>query len=75
MGSLSSNNRNVKYLLCLLHVFSKYAWVKPLRDKNGKTVLNAFFKLVNESNLEPNKLWVDKGKKNLQQTYARMVGQ
>ena len=63
MGSLSSNNRNVKYLLCLIRVFSKYAWVKPLRDKNGKTVLNAFLKLVNESNLEPNKLWVDKGKK------------
>ena len=35
------------------------AWVKPLKDKKGKTVLNAFIKIVNESNCKPNKLWVD----------------
>ena len=31
MGSLSSKNRGVKYLLCAnLLFFTKYAWVKPL---------------------------------------------
>ena len=33
MGSLSAKNRDVKYLLCVIDVFIKYAWVKPLKDK------------------------------------------
>ena len=56
MESLSSKNKNVKYILCVIDVFTKYAWVKPLKDKNSKTVLNAFIKIVNESDHEPNKL-------------------
>ena len=48
--SLSSENRNVKYLSCVTDVFTKYAWVEPLKDKKDKTVLNAFIKVVSESN-------------------------
>ena len=44
MESLSSKNKNVKYLLCVIDVFTKYAWVKTLRDKKGKTVLNVLLK-------------------------------
>ena len=40
MGSLSSENKNVKYLICVIDVFTKYAWVKLLKDKKDKTVLN-----------------------------------
>ena len=40
MESLSSNKKNVKYLLCIIDVFAKYAWVKPLKDKKDKKVLN-----------------------------------
>ena len=47
MGSLSSKNENVKYLLCAIDVFTKYAWVQPLKDKNGKTILKAFIEIVN----------------------------
>ena len=50
MESLSSNNKNVKYLLRAIDVFTKYAWVKPLKDKKDKTVLNAFIEIVNEFN-------------------------
>ena len=42
MGSLSSKNRGVKYFLCMVHVFAKYAWVKHLKDKQVKTFLNGF---------------------------------
>ena len=62
MELLSSKNENVKYLLCVIGVFTKYAWVKPLKDKKGKTVLNYFIEIVNESNRKLNKLWVDQGK-------------
>ena len=47
MESLSSKNKNLKYLLCVIHVFAKYTWVKPLKDKKVKTVLNAFIEIVN----------------------------
>ena len=62
MELLSSKKKNVKYLLCVIHVFTEYAWVKPLKDKKGKTVLNAFMEIVNESYCTPNKLWVDQGR-------------
>ena len=62
MGSLSSKNKNVKYLLCVTDVFTKYAWVKPLKDKKCKTVLNTFIEIINESIRKPNKFWVDYGR-------------
>ena len=39
MEFLSSFNRGIKYLLCGIDVFTKYAWVRPLKYKKGKTVL------------------------------------
>ena len=64
MGFLSSKNKSVKYLSCVIDVFTKYAWVKPLKDKKCKIVLNAFIKIVKEFNRKPNQLrfmeeWLD----------------
>ena len=42
--------------------FTKYAWVKSLNEKKGKTDLTAFIEIVNASNHKPNKLWVDQGR-------------
>ena len=61
MESLFSKNKNIKQL-CVIAIFTKYAWVKPLKDKKGKTVLNAFIEIVNESGRKLNKLWVDQGR-------------
>ena len=59
MESLLSKNENANYLLCVIDVFTKYAWFKPLKDKKGKTFLNAFIETVNRSNRKPNKFLVD----------------
>ena len=59
MSSLSSKNKSVKYSLCAIDVFTKYAWFKTLKDNKGKTVLNAFMEILNESDCKPNKLWND----------------
>ena len=59
MESLSSKNETVKYLFCVIGVLTNYAWVKALKDKKDKTVINAFTEIVNESNRKPNKLWVN----------------
>ena len=62
MESLSSKNKNAKYLLLAIYVLTKHAFVKPFKDKNYKAVLNAFIKIVNESYHKPSKLWVDQRK-------------
>ena len=62
MESLSSINHGVKYLLYVIDIYTKYAWVKPLKDKTKTLVFYGFVALVNESNFKPNKLWVDQGR-------------
>ena len=59
MGSLTSKNKNVQCLLCVIEFFIKYTWVKLSKDEKGKTVLNAFIEIVNESSCKPNMLSVD----------------
>ena len=48
---------------CVIDIFSKHAWVIPLKDKKVITITNAFQKILKESNRKPNKIWVDKGSK------------
>ena len=45
MGSLSSKNRNVKYLLYVIDVFRKHAWVKPLKDKKRQNSPKCFYQI------------------------------
>ena len=44
MQSLSKYNKGFKYLLCAIDLFSKYAWVIPIKDKKGTSIVNAFKK-------------------------------
>ena len=74
MKPQSSKNKNVKYLLCVIDVSTKYAWVKPLKDKKGKTILKDFIEIVNESNCKPNKLWVDQGRKLYNKLMQELLG-
>ena len=54
-------NKGSRFLLCVVDLFSKYAWVAPLKDKKGITIVNTFQKVLNKSDLKPNKIWVDEG--------------
>ena len=58
--SLNKYNKRIKYLLCTIDVFSKYAWVVTLKEKRGITIVNAFHKIISKGR-KPNKVWVDKG--------------
>ena len=42
MQSLSRYSKGFKYLLCAIDLFSKYAWVIPIKDKKGTSIVNAF---------------------------------
>ena len=61
MQSLSRKNKGIKYLLCAIDLYSKYAFVIPLKDKKGISIVNAFDKIIKQSNRKPNKTWVDQG--------------
>ena len=61
MQSLSKKNKGIKYLLCVIDLYSKYAFVIPLKDKKGISILNAFDKIIKQYNRKPNKIWVDQG--------------
>ena len=56
-------NKGFRFLLCVIDIFSKYAWFVPLKDKKGVSIVNAFQKILKESDRKPNNTWVDKGSK------------
>ena len=60
MQSLSKYNKGIKYLLYAIDIFSKYAWVVPLKDKRVISIVNAFQKVISKGR-KPNKIWVDQG--------------
>ena len=60
MQSLSKCNKGIRFLLCAVDLFSKYAWVVPLKDKRGATIVNAFQNIISKER-KPNKIWVDQG--------------
>ena len=61
MQLLSKYNKGIRFLLCVIDIFSKYAWVVPLKDKKGISIVKAFQIILKQSNRKPNKIWVDKG--------------
>ena len=55
MQSLSKYNKGIKYLLlCAIDLFSKYAWVVPLKDKRI-AIVNTFQKIISKGR-KPNKI-------------------
>ena len=50
----------MKYLLCAIDLFNNYAWVTPLKEKRGITIVNALQKVISKGR-KPNKIWVDQG--------------
>ena len=61
MQLISKCNKGVRFLLCVIDIFSKYAWVVPLKDKKGVSIAAAFQSILKQSNRKPDKIWVDKG--------------
>ena len=61
MQLISKFNKGFRFLLCIIDIFSKYAWVVPLKDKEGVSIANTFQKILDNSNRKPNKIWVHQG--------------
>ena len=61
MQSISKFDKGFRFLLCAIDIFSKYAWVIPLKVSKVITITNVFQIILDESTRKPNKIWVDKG--------------
>ena len=49
MQLIRKYNKKNRYLICIIDVFSKYAWVVPLKDKKGTTIVNVFQSILSNS--------------------------
>ena len=56
----SKFNEGFTFLLCVIDIFRKHAWVVPLKNKKGLSIVNVFQKFLDDSKRKPNKIWVDK---------------
>ncbi len=45
-GSLRTHNIGYKYVVTVIDVLSKYAWVEPLKSKTGECLVQAFGKII-----------------------------
>jgi transposase InsO family protein len=58
---ISYDNSGYNYILCVIDVFSKYAWLVALKNKTADTVTNALKEIMKKSKTEPAFLWADRG--------------
>ena len=61
MQLISKFNERFRFLLCVIDIFSKYAWVVSLKDKKCIRIVNDFQKIFKKCDRKPNKIWIDKG--------------
>jgi transposase InsO family protein len=61
MQNISKYNDNFRYLVTCIDVFSKFAWVIPIKNKQAKSVLEAFKIIIENSSRKPNNLQSDQG--------------
>ena len=73
MQLLSRYNREYRFLLCVIDIYSKNTWVIPLKDKKGISIVNAFQKIIVDSKRRPNRIWIDKGSKFYDNSFKKWI--
>ena len=61
MQLISKFNKESRFLLYAIDIYSKYDWAIRLKDKKSITITNALQKILKESSRKPNKIWIEKG--------------
>ena len=59
----SKFNKGICFLLFVIDIFSKYAWVFPFKNIKGIRIINDLQNIINKSGRKTNKLRVDEGSK------------
>ena len=56
MQLIGKYNQGVRFLLCVIDIFRKYAWIVPLKDKKDVGIVAAFQSILEQSNRKANKI-------------------
>ena len=73
MQLISKFNKGFRLLLCVIAIFSKYAWVAPLKDKKGASIVDAFQKILDKSERKKKKIWVNKRSEFLNNSFKKWL--
>ena len=73
MQLISKFNKGFRFLSCVIDTFSRYGWVVPLKNKKGIAIINAFQKILKESDRKPNKICVDKGREFYNNSFQKLL--
>ena len=71
MINIAKYNRGYRYLLTVVDVFSKHAWVQPVKNKTGRAVMDAFAKIL-KGGRKPINLQTDDGKEFYNKTFKAL---
>ena len=61
MSLINKYNKGIRFLLCVVDIFSEFAWVAPFKDKKEVTIVNAFQSILDSSKRKPSKIWINQG--------------
>ena len=61
MNDLREANDGYRFILCVIDIFSKYAWCEPIEDKKARTILKMLKKIITGQKVTPFYLWCDEG--------------
>ena len=74
VANLSKENNGYKFLLTCIDVLSKFAWVVPLKDKTGKTLVKAFTRIFKQKpQRTPLALQTDKGSEFVNKVFQKFL--
>ena len=74
MGKFSKWNNSVRYLLMIIDVFSKFTWIKPLKNKKADSIVEAFNEIL-KTGRKPRFLWCDKGFEFYNKDFKKLLGE
>ena len=73
MQNIAKFNKNYRYLVTCIDVFSKFSWVEPIKNKQADTFLEAFKKIINSGNRKPNRLQSDQGTEFINEKFKKYL--
>ena len=68
-----NNDKGYKYALTVIDLRSIYAWVVPLKNKTGNTLMLAFQQICHKSKRKPKKLWTVEGREFYNKTFMNFL--
>lgn len=62
MNDQAELNKGYRYMLNVIDIYSRFAWIAPMKKKDADSTVEAFQKIVKEAKTTPTNFWVDEGK-------------